>query len=595
MPSSIARVAPARAAALSFLLVAACTGSIDGGGGGTPSSNGAPGASTPGSGSPGSGPGPGPVGPGPAGPGPSMPGTTGGTGPGSSCSVVDPGPSPLRRLTRLEYDNTVRMLLGTTSKVAAELLPADEEQFGFDNSAEGRGLNGALAGGYLNAAERLAKEALGKLDTILPCDPVAKGDTTCLDQFLDGFGQRAWRRPLDADEKDNLRQVFATGKGSGNFANGIDAVIQVMLLSPQFLYRDERGVQEAGKDYLRLTNWELASRLSYFLWGSMPDDQLFAAARDGKLSTREEITAQARRMVKDERALAMMNNFYGQWLELKQLDSLTKEPVFPTFKEGPASMGGTAALMRLETENLVQNILQTDGKLSTLFTAPYTFMNGPLAAFYGASGVSGDQFQKVPVDPAQRAGIVTQGGFLASHATPEPGLTALIFRGRFVREHFLCEEMPEPPPDAADMSPPVTPTTTPRSWSKARREIAACGGCHALIDPIGYGFENFNEIGLPRPQATDASGEIVGSDVAGPFNGAVELAKKLAGSKQARDCVATQWFRFAQGRKEDSMRDSCSLTALRSAFDKADGDLSELLVALTQTDAFLLRSKGAAQ
>ena len=578
MQRSIARPSTGVANVLTTvaLLLSACTGNIGDAGGGpnnppASATGSAPGSSTPG--------------PGPAGPGAS----SNGAGPGSSCSLVDPGPSPLRRLTRVEYDNTVRALLGTSARLGAELFPADEEQFGFDNSAEGRGLNGPLAEGYLRAAERLTQEAIGRLDTLLPCDVGAKGETACLEQFLDGFGQRAWRRPLEAGEKENLRKMFATAKAGGNYADGIGAVMQVMLLSPQFLYRDERGVSEAGKPYLRLTSWELASRLSYLMWGSMPDDELFTAAREGKLSTREQIAAQARRMLSDERAVGMMKNFYGQWLQLRQLDGLTKETdVFPAWKDG------TAALMRQETERLVESVLQGDAKLQTLLTASHTFMNGPLAAFYGTKGVAGDQFQKVELDPTTHAGILTQGGFLASHATPQPGLTALIFRGVFVREHLLCEPTPEPPDDAAEMSPPVTPTTTPRSWSKERMAIGACGACHALIDTIGYGFEGFNELGLPRTGAVDASGEINGTDVAGKFNGPVELARKLAGSKQTEECLATQWFRFAQGRMEDSKRDSCSLDALRSAFKQSGGDLREVLVALTQTDAFLLRSKGDA-
>jgi hypothetical protein len=144
------------------------------------------------------------------------------------------------------------------------------------------------------------------------------------------------------------------------------------------------------------------------------------------------------------------------------------------------------------------------------------------------------------------------------------------------------------------MSPPVTATTTPRSWSKERMAIGACGTCHQLFDPIGYGFEGWNEIGLPVAKMVDTSGEVRGTDVAGPFNGPTELGKKLAGSRQARECVATQWFRFAHGRMEDSSRDACSLNGVKAAFEKAGGDLKELLVALTQTDAFLLRSKGDA-
>ncbi len=571
-------------AALAALVLTGCNGSIDRGDG--TGNTGGPGS--PGSTPPGSGPGgPGSSGPGPVGPGP-------GTGPnaGPDLQLQQHRPRSIAAATADPHrirQHACRCCWGPAAGFAAELFPADEEQFGFDNSAEGRGLNGALAEGYLKAAEKLAKEAVGKLGSLLPCDPAAKSEATCLDQFLDGFGQRAWRRPLDAGEKDNLRQAFANGKSAGGFTGGIDAVIQVMLMSPQFLYRDERGVEEAGKNYRRLTSWELASRLSYLIWGSMPDDQLFDAARDGKLSTREQIADQARRMVQDDRALAMMNNFYGQWLQLRQLDSLTKEPApFPAFKED------TAKLMRQETETLIGHVVANEGKLEALFTAPYTFVNGPLAAYYGAAGVTGTDWKKVDLNPGQRAGILTQGGFLASHATPEPGLTALIFRGVFVREQLLCEPLPEPPADAAEMSPPVTATTTPRSWSKERMAIAACGACHTQFDPIGYGFEGWNEIGLPVGKAVDTSGQINGTDVAGPFNGPVELGRKLAGSRQAQDCVATQWFRFANGRMEDSTRDACSLNSLKAAFQESKGDLKQLLVALTQTDAFLLRSKGDA-
>ena len=562
------------------LFLASCTGNIVGKDGAGSSSN-TPGSGSGGGASPGSGGG---VGPGPAGPGPGPAGPSGASG----CTTVDPGPSPLRRLTRVEYDNTVRDLLGTQTRIAAELFPDDEQQFGFDNSAEGRGLNTALAEGYFAAADKLAGEAIAKLPEILACDPASKGENTCLDAFLDGFGQRAWRRPLEDGEKENLRQAFASGKGTkGTFADGINTVIQVMLMSPQFLYRDEQGVDEAGSDYKRLTSWELASRLSYLLWGSMPDEDLFTAARDGKLSTREQIAAQARRMLEDERAVAMMGNFYDQWLELRPIEFLDKDAEqFPAWKDT------TAALMQTETRSLVQHVLSENPMFGELFTAPYTFVNQELAAFYGIQGVTGDNFRKVDLDPKQYAGIVTQGGFLASHATPAPGLTALIFRGVFVREHFLCEELPEPPENATDMNPPVDATTTPRSWSQARMGIAACGACHAVIDPIGYGFEGFDEIGLHKTGQVDTSGEVLGTDVSGKFNGPVELAQKLAGSKDAQSCLATQWFRFAHGRKEDRTRDKCSLDAVQEAFMQSGGDLRELLVALTQTDAFLLRSKG---
>ncbi len=494
----------------------------------------------------------------------------------------------MRRLSNLEYVHTVTDLFGGQAALALTFIP-EARVDGFDNNAEGRSVSNTLALQYYTAAEKLAAAATANLAALLPCDPAARGEAVCLDQFLDGFGKRAWRRPLESAERDGLKQTFTQARQS-SFADGIAAVIQVMLLSPQFMYRVERGATAAG-DHLRLTGYELASRLSYLLWGSMPDDQLLAAAEGGGLQTADEVLAQARRMLADPRAARAAGRFSDQWLRLEEIPALEKEAIYASFKPElrPA--------LHAEARALFEEVLwKGDGKLDTLLTAPYTFLNGPLAAFYGVKGPSGDSFQKLTLDPKQRAGFLSQGGLLGVLGVNDGGLTSLVYRGVFVRERLLCQHVSDPPPDAPDMQPAFDPaTTSARKWSQDRQKIPLCGACHAAFDPIGLGFENFDGVGLYRTtdhgQPVDASGELLGTDVDGPFTGVPELAMKLAGSRQVHDCLATQLFRWGYGR-EATERDACTLDRLKTVSNDTGGSWKDVLMALTQTDAFLVRSKG---
>jgi hypothetical protein len=509
----------------------------------------------------------------------------------SDCkSGIDPGPSPMRRLSNVEYLNTVSDLFGGAMPPALTFIP-EARVDGFDNNAESRTVSNTLALQYYNAAEQLAAAATKNMAALLPCDPGAQGEAVCLDKFLDTFGKRIWRRPLETGERDNLRKTFMQAK-LDSFADGIAAVIQVMLLSPQFMYRVERGEPVPNATYLRLTGFELASRLSYLLWGSMPDDKLMAAADGGALDSADGVLAQAKRMLDDPRAAKMVGRFADQWLRLEEINNLEKEPtVYTTFKpELRAALHG-------EAQALFDDVIwKGDGKLDTLLTAPYTFMNGPLATYYGAKGVTGDAFQKVALDPKQRAGFLSQGGFLGVLGVNDGGLTSLVYRGVFIRERLFCTPVNDPPPNAPDMQPMFDPaTTTARKWSEDRQKIALCGSCHAGFDPIGLGFENFDGVGLYRTtdhgQPVDARGELINTDVDGPFNGVPELTKKLVASKDLHECMATQLFRYGNGR-EETTRDSCALDKVKAVAVATGGGWKDILLALTQTDAFLLRSKG---
>jgi hypothetical protein len=517
------------------------------------------------------------------GPGPAAAGTNA----AAPCVTGAPSPSPLRRLTHVEYANTVRDLLGVTLS-PADTFPADPITGGFANNASVLTVTALQAEKYLEAAEALAAEAVKKLSTLVPCQAASATDEACARQFIARFGRRAYRRPLAPEDTDRLLRAFRAGAAEGTFAAGIELVIQTALQSPSFLHRLELGAPApAGAKVQPLTQHELAARLSYFLWSSMPDPTLDAAADAGQLGTLEQVAAKARAMLADPRARPAVGEFYRQWLGLGALPGLVKDAaVHPEFNDQ------LRAAMRAETQAFVEHVVWTgDHKLQTLLTSNLGFPDAALAKVYGVTGPTGAAPQMVTLPAAQRAGVLTHAGVLAVHALPDQ--SSPVSRGKFVREQLLCTVPPPPPPNLNVTPPDVDPTKPTRERFAAHTADASCAACHTLMDPIGFGFEAFDAVGRFRAtdggRAVDDSGEIFSSkDANGPFKGARQLAERLAGSEQVRDCVATQWFRYAMGRF-DGAGDLCSLAPMRAGFAASGGDLQELLVALTQTEAFLTR------
>jgi hypothetical protein len=500
-----------------------------------------------------------------------------------ACKDIKPGPAPMRRLTRAEYDNTIRDLLGE-DKQLAKGFPGEELQHSFDNSAELRSVSDVLAENYVTASKEIGKAVVGKLGSFLACDPARAGDSACLDQFLDGFARRVWRRPLDTTERADLKAAFAAGR-TDSFADGIETVVRVMVLSPQFMYRIESGVAVPGAGYQRLGHWEMASRLSYLLWGTMPDADLFAAAEAGKLGTREEVGRQARRMLDDPRATAMFTNFAAQWLHLRELADAAKDTtVLPAWKDEYQD------LFRQETESFAALVWKDDAKLDTLLAAPFTSLNGPLASFYGVKGVTGDAFRKVDLDPAQRAGVLTHASILAEKSGPDQ--SSPILRGVFVREQMFCQPLPLPPASVDAKPPDLNPNMTTKERFAAHRTDPSCNSCHRLIDAVGFGLEKYDATGAYRTtengKTIDAAGELIGTDIDGAFDGAIELSKKLVASKQVETCMAANWFTYGFGREAGPV-DACTTETLASTFASTGGDLRQLLLAMVQTDAFFFK------
>lgn len=509
------------------------------------------------------------------------PGSSGGPGTdGESCDTCV-GASQTLRLTRVEYERTVRAALGDArvDGVRFDHLPSDGSNGPFSSNAF-FSVDEDSVEAYRAVAEAVGQSAAADADALLACDG---GTVTaaCTEAFLRRLGTRFYRRPLEPAEVTAYATLFETASATGGAADGVRLSITAMLQSPFFLYRIERGLPTVRDGVNRLTDHEVATRLGYFLWKSAPDDALLAAAEAGELSTAEGVRAQARRMLDDPRADFAIMRFHTEWLGVAGVTTHSvDESRFPEF----------IALrddMLAETEQFTLQVFrQSDASLATLLTAPYTIASPGLAELYGASASGGAD---VDLDPAQRAGVLTHASFLTAHVNDPT--TAAVHRGRTIRESFLCQELPLPPPVDTIIAPDASLST--RQKLEAKTSPPSCAACHRLMNPLGFAFEHFDAIGRWRDMdgehVIDATGEVEESDVTEPFDGAVELAGLLAESEQVHRCVARQWLRFALGRRE-AAADELSLEQAYEAYEASGRDLRELLVAITATPAFRHRA-----
>lgn len=510
--------------------------------------------------------------------------------PVAACTGSKPGRRALRRLSRSEYDATIRDLFGFDSKWGAAFT-ADTVVNGFDNNAAALKVTPLYADQSRTAAEEIADLAMQTPSSVLPCDPVAAGEAACAAQFIDTFGKRAFRRPLDDADRKRYADLYAAVAAEDGFAEGIELVIAAMLQSPYFLYRLELGAAADADGMVPLTPHEIASELSYFIVGSMPDAELFKAADAGELATPEGIEKQARRLLADPRSAATLDHFAEQWLEIDRLASVPKDAaVFPEVT--PA----LRASMSEETKRFVRHVVREGtGTLPELFTGKFTLASPELATFYGLPAPQGPPddagYGLLPLDGTPRGGLLTQGSVLTTHA--RPNASSPIHRGKLVRERLLCQALPPPPPGLNVQPPPVDPSKTTRERYAAHATVEPCQSCHRLIDPIGFGFENFDGIGRYRDMegahAIDATGEIVATnETNGAFNGAGELASVLAESPEVHACFSLQWFRYAYG-VEESADLSCLVDDVAGQFAASGLKVEELLVALTKTPHFVRR------
>lgn len=500
------------------------------------------------------------------------------------CQERTAAPAELRPLTRREYANTILDLLG--DPVATTLaFPPENEVRGFRNNAAANPPNPLLVESYLNAAEVIAKRAVAnRLDTLAPCP---EGDELeCGRSFVRAFGARAFRRPLEEAEASAFDRLFRAVHLSQGYGAAVEATLSALLQSPQFLYRVEgyrAPTPETGA--VAVGPFELASRLSYFLTGSMPDDELMLAAAENRLQSDEEIELQARRLLQTARAREVALDFSEQWLGVARLAGIAREA-----QDVAVPSTELVKSYRESLRRFLDDAFWNEGKLEALFKSPRLFLDATLAPLFGVSPPPPGEFTSVEV-PEERAGLLTQPALMALLAHSDQ--SAPVLRGVFVREQILCLDVPPPPPEVNNVPPPVDPNATTRERFAQHTADPTCAACHRFIDGIGFGYERYDQFGryraLENGFSVDQSGELLGvPELNGKFDGAVELSHRLASSRIVRDCFATNFYRYATGRLEGA-EDECSLEQVKSRFDRSGGDLSELLVAITLSDAFRYR------
>lgn len=499
----------------------------------------------------------------------------------------DPGRVTIRRLNRAEYNNTIRDLVGVDFRPADD-FPTDDVGYGFDNIGDVLSLPPILLEKYLAAAEKIVEEAFAKPETrwrIMIVEPTAGTKADCARKIIGHFARRAYRRLVKPEEVDRLARFVEIAEKQGDtFETGIRLALQAVLVSPHFLFRVELDKEPNNPEAVwPIGEFELATRLSYFLWSSMPDEELFALAERGEL--RKNLEPQVRRMLKDRKSQALVENFAGQWLQTRNLRSFTPDKsMFPAFDEALR-----AAMIR-ETELFFEAIVKEDRNFLEFLDADFTFLNERLARHYGIPGVQGEQWRRVSLQGTSRGGLLTQASILT--VTSNPTRTSPVKRGKWILENILGTPPPPPPPEAGELNEDkaVVLSGSLRKRMEQHRANALCASCHQRMDPLGFGFENFDTIGAWR--ARDGNFDIDPSGVlpdGKSFKGPIELKKILKGQADLfRRCLAEKLLTYGLGRGLE-FYDKCAVDDITKATAKNGDRFVGLIVAVGQSGPFQLR------
>jgi hypothetical protein len=491
------------------------------------------------------------------------------------------------RLTHAQYDSTVGALLGVSDKLAGSFAPDAAEGYAFDNGINLR-VDGRLGPQYRAAAEELAEKVAADAGFVTRVAACAESAPDCGASFVAELGKRAFRRPLTSAEQTRLLTLFGRGAelvGTGNaFRDGVRLVVEALLQSPQFLYRTELSATAGPDGLIALDSWEMASRLSYFLWGSMPDTSLFEAAAQGKLGSAADVTAAAERLLADPKARASLVSFHAQALRFARF-----QKVAPDASKYPSAPEDMPSKLREAAQLFVEDVVFTShGGIAELLSAPFAYADPGLAAVYGKT-VSGTGFQKLTFAPGERAGYLMQAGFLASNAYAIR--TDPIHRGLFVQRDLLCRTIPDPPPGASMT--PLPPTSDTIKTTRQQIELLTspgnCSACHQLINAPGFAFEAYDAIGQLRSSDNgapiDTSGTTMLDQRAVSFANAAELVQALSQSAEARACYVGKWLEYAYGRSQSE-----GDAAARAALSQSPVATLDLVAQLTTTQGFRFRA-----
>jgi hypothetical protein len=524
-------------------------------------------------------------------------GPDGGAGSSSSDPLVDPKlcvddtPDPsvsdLRRMTKAQYLNAVRDIFDD-KVVASQTFPS-----GTDTSVTGFSTEAAISAPsqqnveqVMNAAEEVAETTSKALTDLLPCATETTPGLACANSFIDKYARRAFRRaPSDAERADLIDAFQGGAKMGASFPESIALLVDLMLQMPQFLY----VVEEAAPGGRALSGTEIASRLSFMFWDSIPDDELLSAAEDDQLSTAKEVVAQAKRLLASPKADTTFARFVREWSGAKQVTTANKDAAtFPYFTPDYAKS------MNESFDRFAIDILRSKGTLHDLLRSPDVFVDENMASFFGVPAPDSGTWAKATLDATRYTGVMTQPVLLASLAHSIE--SSYVFRGRTLRKRVLCTQLGSPPANAmaefAKITLPKNPTGKEVSASVQAR--GSCAGCHSLMDPMGLAFEHFDALGHYRDKYAsgrdiDPSGSVLmdsGDTIT--FADQSELMEEVSNDPAAQSCFAKQVFRFTMSRKEMNA-DACALQQIEDALASSNGDVAAALVAVTATDAFRYR------
>ena len=516
-------------------------------------------------------------------------GTAGTSGTGGAPVVFAPSPGAYRRLTASAFRNSLRDLLQGPVTIGG--IEPDSWSVGGLASVSAATVSISAAGveQYQTAIDAATSQAFAdatRRSKLLGCTPKSTTDTACFQSFVTRFGRLAWRQPLTSAQVTRYTDLIANVAATlGDVNEGMRAGMQGLLLSPNFLYRLERGAPPAaaGNGFWQYTSGEVAARLSYFLTNSTPDATLLDLADSKGLDTKEAILAQADRLLGTAAGRESVGNFASELYQLQIIASRAKDPKFTEY---------TPALQTAMTQEIPAMfqaiVFDRNASALELLTTRNTFATKELAGLYGlpTTGLSSTSVSAVAL-PADglRAGLLTTAGFLSLYANQEEGSPTQ--RGKFIRETILCQTIPLPPPDVSTVlpDPPAGVIYTKRQRLSMHESQPSCAGCHRLMDPLGLPLENFDAIGKYRStdqgQPIDASGDLDGSK----FNGPVELGQVLAARPEVADCLVRNMYRYGTGHV-DAASERPVLDALKSTFRTGGYHVRDLMRDIVASDGF---------
>jgi hypothetical protein len=549
---------------LVFCTASACTGSIGDASGGSDST---------GSGGPGS--------------------TTGGsTTPGVNWQPLTPCDPVLRtrvsRLSDRHFANAIRDLLGLSATPTLQTSSSSTELFLLNKPAP---VNGSVALSIRDLVEKVSSEATATGKPAIQC---TGDETTCAGQFIDRFASRAFRRPVTAAERTNLLTVYTSGRDNyGAHAGGIRLVIEAVLQAPSFIYLSELG--EATAERRDLTAYELAAKISMFLRDSLPDDELWLAAQQGKLSTADQIAGQVSRLLATAEVKTNITKIYTRLFDLDRLASVSKAPEVTDFTAALAASMGEGTRRFIEA-----TLWSRGGTFSQLMTSRDAFADSGLAKIYGVAAPSASGFGAVAVPATERAGILTDPSLMTMHALPNE--SSVVHRGVFIMRQMLCFQPPPPQASFLQQGEAIKlAEPTERGRSDKRRAMSPCSSCHGIFDPFGIAFENYDTLGRYRTTIAtptgnvpvDASWDFDLYDIKGKMNNAVELAQRLSESAAVRECMSRQLASYAFGERL-SEAEACTVADISQQFAQSGGNLIDLIGKVAAWPGLRTRTTGGA-